>query len=228
MPIRTRRTTLSRAEFTARLFGGGNGEMARPLPDLRHADVRGRFSWRFFRNVGPLKLALALAAPWAMGWHLLWQMRRLDIDDPRGPPHAFPLQPRSGLLSLRCFLPLPRSSDRLPRLGRARSSFGESPLPHAPVLSQDPAPAPGHPGQGDRAPLAFLVAGAQPRHRAPWRPRMVERRSAEGCRGAGRRGPRLGRGDDRRTSGFARGHGPTSGAASAPSRSPPPWSMPTG
>jgi len=31
---------------------------------------------------GPLKLAVALAAPWAMGWHLLWQMNRIDIDDP--------------------------------------------------------------------------------------------------------------------------------------------------
>ncbi|MCB2111031.1 MAG: 4-hydroxybenzoate octaprenyltransferase [Defluviimonas sp.] len=33
-------------------------------------------------NGRPLQLAVALAAPWAAGWHLLWQMRRLDIDDP--------------------------------------------------------------------------------------------------------------------------------------------------
>lgn len=31
---------------------------------------------------GPAKVGLALFAPWAMGWHLLWQMNRLDIDDP--------------------------------------------------------------------------------------------------------------------------------------------------
>jgi 4-hydroxybenzoate polyprenyltransferase len=30
---------------------------------------------------GVLKLAVALAAPWAVGWHLLWQIRSLDIDD---------------------------------------------------------------------------------------------------------------------------------------------------
>ncbi|PYF11062.1 4-hydroxybenzoate polyprenyltransferase [Rhodobacter viridis] len=29
----------------------------------------------------PLVLALGLCAPWAMGWHMAWQMRRLDIDD---------------------------------------------------------------------------------------------------------------------------------------------------
>jgi len=30
----------------------------------------------------PLALVLALVAPWAMGWHMLWQLRRLDIDHP--------------------------------------------------------------------------------------------------------------------------------------------------
>ncbi|WP_126978847.1 4-hydroxybenzoate octaprenyltransferase [Frigidibacter oleivorans] len=33
-------------------------------------------------DAGALSLILALAAPWGMGWHLTWQMRRLDIDDP--------------------------------------------------------------------------------------------------------------------------------------------------
>jgi len=28
-----------------------------------------------------LKLVVALAGPWAMGWHMLWQMRRLKLDD---------------------------------------------------------------------------------------------------------------------------------------------------
>ncbi|EAQ13446.1 4-hydroxybenzoate polyprenyltransferase [Maritimibacter alkaliphilus HTCC2654] len=30
----------------------------------------------------PLALVVALAAPWAMGWHLSWQMRKLEMDDP--------------------------------------------------------------------------------------------------------------------------------------------------
>jgi 4-hydroxybenzoate polyprenyltransferase len=33
-------------------------------------------------SAGPLKLGLALIAPWAMGWHLLWQLGRLDIENP--------------------------------------------------------------------------------------------------------------------------------------------------
>jgi 4-hydroxybenzoate polyprenyltransferase len=26
-------------------------------------------------------LVIALGGPWAMGWHLMWQMRRLKLDD---------------------------------------------------------------------------------------------------------------------------------------------------
>jgi 4-hydroxybenzoate polyprenyltransferase len=33
-------------------------------------------------NVNPLQLAVALGGVWAFGWHLAWQLRRLDIDDP--------------------------------------------------------------------------------------------------------------------------------------------------
>ena len=33
-------------------------------------------------NAPPLVLILALAAPWAMGWHLTWQLGRFDMDDP--------------------------------------------------------------------------------------------------------------------------------------------------
>ena len=29
-----------------------------------------------------LALIVALGAPWAFGWHLAWQNRTLDIDDP--------------------------------------------------------------------------------------------------------------------------------------------------
>ena len=29
-----------------------------------------------------LSLTVALGGPWAMGWHMAWQMRQLDIDDP--------------------------------------------------------------------------------------------------------------------------------------------------
>ena len=32
-------------------------------------------------NANPLQLAVALCGVWAFGWHLAWQLRRLDIDD---------------------------------------------------------------------------------------------------------------------------------------------------
>jgi 4-hydroxybenzoate polyprenyltransferase len=33
-------------------------------------------------GAGPAATAVALLAPWAFGWHLVWQLGRLDIDDP--------------------------------------------------------------------------------------------------------------------------------------------------
>ena len=38
--------------------------------------------WALLPQSGPVTLALGLAAPWGFGWHMLWQMRRLDIDNP--------------------------------------------------------------------------------------------------------------------------------------------------
>ena len=32
-------------------------------------------------NASVLALVIALAGPWAMGWHMAWQLRKLDIDD---------------------------------------------------------------------------------------------------------------------------------------------------
>ncbi|KGM48228.1 4-hydroxybenzoate octaprenyltransferase [Pseudooceanicola atlanticus] len=32
-------------------------------------------------DANPLALVVALAGPWAFGWHLAWQLRRLDMDD---------------------------------------------------------------------------------------------------------------------------------------------------
>lgn len=32
-------------------------------------------------NLSPLALILALGGPWAMGWHMVWQMRKFDAED---------------------------------------------------------------------------------------------------------------------------------------------------
>lgn len=48
---------------------------------------------------GPVKLGAALVAPWAMGWHLLWQMNRIDIDDPETCLRLFRTNRDTGLLA---------------------------------------------------------------------------------------------------------------------------------
>ncbi|MDA5093317.1 4-hydroxybenzoate octaprenyltransferase [Aliiroseovarius sp. KMU-50] len=48
------------------------------------------------RNI--LSLVLALGAPWAMGWHLAWQMRVLDINDPDNCLRLFRANRNAGLI----------------------------------------------------------------------------------------------------------------------------------
>ncbi|MEN9409051.1 MAG: 4-hydroxybenzoate octaprenyltransferase [Pseudomonadota bacterium] len=47
----------------------------------------------------PLPLLAALAGAWAMGWHMLWQMRRLNIDDPANCLKLFRSNRDTGLLA---------------------------------------------------------------------------------------------------------------------------------
>ncbi|PQO24907.1 4-hydroxybenzoate octaprenyltransferase [Rhodobacteraceae bacterium WD3A24] len=46
----------------------------------------------------PLKMALALGGAWAFGWHLVWQLGRLDIDDPDRCLQLFRANRDAGLL----------------------------------------------------------------------------------------------------------------------------------
>jgi 4-hydroxybenzoate polyprenyltransferase len=32
-------------------------------------------------GANPLALVLALAGPWVFGWHMTWQLRRLELED---------------------------------------------------------------------------------------------------------------------------------------------------
>ncbi len=67
---------------TARLFGAATGKWLGLFLILTVMLMSSAILVALLPEAGPAKLALALVAPWAMGWHLLWQMRRLDIDDP--------------------------------------------------------------------------------------------------------------------------------------------------
>ena len=46
----------------------------------------------------PLAMAIALAGVWGFGWHLTWQLRQLDIDDPETCLRLFRSNRDAGLL----------------------------------------------------------------------------------------------------------------------------------
>lgn len=48
---------------------------------------------------GVLSLVVAIGAPWAMGWHMAWQLSRLDIDNPDKCLHLFRTNRDAGLLA---------------------------------------------------------------------------------------------------------------------------------
>ena len=50
-------------------------------------------------QVTPLVLMVALGAPWAMGWHMVWQLGRLDIQDPDNCMTLFRSNRNTGLLA---------------------------------------------------------------------------------------------------------------------------------
>ena len=55
------------------------------------------------RDRSPLSMVIALAGPWAMGWHMQWQMRRLNTDDNDVLLHLFRSNRDTGLIPLLFF-----------------------------------------------------------------------------------------------------------------------------
>jgi 4-hydroxybenzoate polyprenyltransferase len=51
-------------------------------------------------NANPLAIVVALGGPWAMGWHMHWQMRRLDIDNPARMLELFRANRNTGMIPL--------------------------------------------------------------------------------------------------------------------------------
>ncbi len=66
---------------TARLFGAATGKWLAFFLVLTVCLMAGAILLMLLPGAGLMKLLVALAAPWGLGWHLLWQMQRLDIDD---------------------------------------------------------------------------------------------------------------------------------------------------
>ncbi len=67
---------------TARLFGADSAKWLGGFLIASVALMTIAVLWALLPQSGPVTLALGLAAPWGFGWHMLWQMRRLDIDNP--------------------------------------------------------------------------------------------------------------------------------------------------
>ncbi len=67
---------------TARLFGAATGKILSVFMILTILLMAGAVLTVTLPQDSVLKLVLGLAAPWALGWHLWWQLSRLDIDDP--------------------------------------------------------------------------------------------------------------------------------------------------
>lgn len=67
---------------TARLFGAATSKWLALFMVVTVTLMAAAILAALLPTAGGVKLALALAAPWFLGWHLLWQLGRLDIDDP--------------------------------------------------------------------------------------------------------------------------------------------------
>ena len=84
---------------TARLFGTQTGKWLVRFQILTVTLMAAAVMIALLPQGNPLQLALAIGAPWAMGWHMWWQMRRLDIDSPEVCMHLFRSNRDTGLLA---------------------------------------------------------------------------------------------------------------------------------
>ncbi|PFG64734.1 4-hydroxybenzoate polyprenyltransferase [Thioclava sp. ES.031] len=67
---------------TARLFGDDSAKWLGGFLMTSVALMTIAVMGALMPGASPLRLAISLLAPWAIGWHMLWQMRQLDIDEP--------------------------------------------------------------------------------------------------------------------------------------------------
>ncbi len=67
---------------TARLFGAATAKWLAGFLVVAVTALAGAVLVALLPAGSPVALVLALCGVWAFGWHLVWQMRRLDVDDP--------------------------------------------------------------------------------------------------------------------------------------------------
>ena len=84
---------------TARLFGAATGKWLGLFLVLTVMLMTLAILAALLPAAGPIKLVLALIAPWAMGWHLLWQIGRVDIASPVNCLYLFRKNRDAGLIA---------------------------------------------------------------------------------------------------------------------------------
>jgi 4-hydroxybenzoate polyprenyltransferase len=83
---------------TARLFGTSTTAWLRGFLVATIVLIGAAALWALVPEGNVLSLVLALAGVWAMGWHMAWQLQRLDIDDPNACMRIFRSNRDAGLL----------------------------------------------------------------------------------------------------------------------------------
>jgi 4-hydroxybenzoate polyprenyltransferase len=84
---------------TARLFGDATAKWLAWFLVLTVALMSAAILTALLPTAGITRLGVALIAPWALGWHLLWQMRRLNINDPANCLTTFRSNRDTGLIA---------------------------------------------------------------------------------------------------------------------------------
>jgi 4-hydroxybenzoate polyprenyltransferase len=88
---------------TARLFGDNTPRWLRRFLILAVSLFGVALLGTMLPGANPLALVVALAGPWAFGWHMAWQLRCLDIEDNAKLLKLFQSNRNAGLLPLPFF-----------------------------------------------------------------------------------------------------------------------------
>lgn len=83
---------------TARLFGSNSHKWLSAFMMISVMLLAIAIIRALLDNSNPLVMVIALGGPWAFGWHLAWQMRTLDIDNPDICMRLFRANRNSGLI----------------------------------------------------------------------------------------------------------------------------------
>lgn len=83
---------------TARLFGENTGRILMLFMVASVLLMTAAIITALAGTADLLTLVIALGGPWAFGWHMVWQMHRLDIDDPDGCLRLFRANRDTGLI----------------------------------------------------------------------------------------------------------------------------------